>query len=66
MRSADGTPRSIPVIRVPSLAAIRSTVEANGGTVVVEPFTLAGVGRGCYITDPMGVLLGLHEYASDA
>jgi predicted enzyme related to lactoylglutathione lyase len=30
--------------------------------VVVPAFTIGGVGRGCYITDPAGVLLGLHEY----
>ena len=28
----------------------------------VEPFTLPGVGRGCYLTDPAGLLIGLHEY----
>jgi hypothetical protein len=33
---------------------------------VVEPFVIAGVGRGCYVVDPAGVLLGLHEYDVDA
>ena len=35
-------------------------------TVVVEPFTITGVGRGCYIVDPAGVLLGLHAYDPNA
>ena len=34
--------------------------------MVVEPFTIPGVGRGSYVTDPAGVLLGLHEYDADA
>jgi hypothetical protein len=34
--------------------------------VAVPPFTIAGVGRGCYVLDPAGVLLGLHEYDADA
>jgi uncharacterized protein len=60
--SSDGQPRSVAVIRVESLAAACERVLAAGGAVVVEPFTIAGVGRGCYVTDPAGVLLGLHEY----
>jgi predicted enzyme related to lactoylglutathione lyase len=62
MASADGAPRSVPIIRVPSLDQIRPSVERAGGTVVVEPFTISGVGRGCYVVDPAGVLIGLHEY----
>ncbi|MGY1601913.1 VOC family protein [Geodermatophilus sp. SYSU D00815] len=38
----------------------------HGGSVVVEPFVIAGVGRGCYVVDPAGVLLALHEYDPDA
>jgi hypothetical protein len=26
------------------------------------PFTLGGVGRGAYVTDPTGLLIGLHMY----
>lgn len=33
--------------------------------MVVEPFTLPGVGAGRYLTDPAGVLLGLHAYDPD-
>ena len=66
MTSADGTPRAIPIIRVPSLELIRQAIESNGGRVVVEPFTIAGVGRGCYLLDPAGVLVGIHEYDPDA
>jgi predicted enzyme related to lactoylglutathione lyase len=62
MPSRDGAPRAIPVIRVPSLDATTADVVTHGGTVVVPPFAITGVGRGCYVTDPAGVLVGLHEY----
>lgn len=38
---------------------------ANEGKVVVEPFTIPDVGRGCYILDPTGLLLGLHAYDTE-
>jgi uncharacterized protein len=44
MASLDGQPRCIPVIRVPDLAAAVAVVTAHGGTLVVAPFTLSGVG----------------------
>ena len=66
MPSSDGTPRAIPVIRVESLEATSADVVAHGGAVVVRPFTVVGVGRGCYVTDPAGLLIGLHEYDPDA
>jgi predicted enzyme related to lactoylglutathione lyase len=59
--SRDGTPRVVPVINVTSLDDTASKVVAHGGTIVVEPFTIPGVGRGCYFTDPTGVIVGLHE-----
>jgi predicted enzyme related to lactoylglutathione lyase len=33
---------------------------------VVEPFTIPGVGRDCYFTDPTGLLAGLHENDAEA
>ena len=63
MPSRDGQPRRVPVIRVPDLDEATSLVEANGGTVVVPPFELGGVGRGCYVVDPTGLLIGLHYYS---
>jgi uncharacterized protein len=60
--SRDGQPRAVPVVRVPSIEGVRAALEAAGGRVVVEPFAFPGVGRGCYCTDPAGVLFGLHEY----
>jgi predicted enzyme related to lactoylglutathione lyase len=62
--SRDGAPRAIPVLRVGSLDGVRAALEAAGGTIVVEPFEFPGVGRGCYATDPAGLLFGLHEYNS--
>jgi predicted enzyme related to lactoylglutathione lyase len=65
LSSRDGVPRTVPVIRVASIDATRVAVEAAGGTVVVEPFSFPGVGRGCYCVDPAGILFGLHEYDAD-
>jgi predicted enzyme related to lactoylglutathione lyase len=64
--SRDGVARAIPVLRVPSLRDATERVVEHGGTVVVEPFAIAGVGRGCYVVDPAGVLIGLHEYDTAA
>ncbi|WP_432477341.1 VOC family protein [Nocardioides sp. GXQ0305] len=66
LTSLDGQPRSIVVIRVPDLGEAAASVAAAGGQVVVEPFEIAGVGRGCYVVDPVGVLIGLHQYDADA
>ena len=60
--SRDGQPRTVAVIRVPDLEAALTGVTDNGGTVVVPTFELPGVGRGAYITDPTGVLIGVHAY----
>jgi predicted enzyme related to lactoylglutathione lyase len=64
--SRDGVPRVVPVIRVDSIDAAIVSSTAAGGTTVVDIFVIAGVGRGCYITDPTGLLIGLHEYDSSA
>jgi predicted enzyme related to lactoylglutathione lyase len=64
--SRDGQPRSVPVIRVDDLDVVTAKVSACGGTVVVEPFTIPGVGRGCYFVDPTGLLVGLHAYDDGA
>ena len=66
LASRDGHPRTVPVIRIDSLDELRPRLEQGGGTIVVEPFTLPGVGRGCYFTDPAGLLVGLHEYDPQA
>jgi hypothetical protein len=52
----------VPVIRVPDLDAALAAAGRHGGTVVVPPFAIGGVGRGAYLTDPAGVLLGVHMY----
>ena len=62
LTSRDGQPRAVPVIRVPDLDGALDAVRAHGGTVVVPPFTLGGVGHGAYVTDPTGLLVGLHAY----
>ena len=60
--SRDGQARAIPVIRVPDLEAVLAAVTEHGGTVVVPPFAIGGVGRGAYLVDPAGVLIGVHMY----
>jgi predicted enzyme related to lactoylglutathione lyase len=62
LASRDGQPRAVPVIRVPDLDGALDAVREHGGTVVVPPFTLGGVGRGAYVADPTGLLVGLHAY----
>ena len=64
--SRDGQPRAIPVIRVPDLDAVLKATSEHGGTVVVPPFAIGGVGRGAYLTDPAGVLIGVHMYDPSA
>ena len=64
--SRDGAPRCLPVIRVDDLDAACSSVIAAGGSVLVERFTIAGVGHGCYVSDPAGIAIGLHQYDPDA
>jgi predicted enzyme related to lactoylglutathione lyase len=66
LTSRDGQPRAVPVIRVADLDAALETAREHGGTVVVPPFTLGGVGHGAYLTDPTGLLIGLHAYDPDA
>jgi predicted enzyme related to lactoylglutathione lyase len=66
LASRDGQPRTVPIVRVDDLPAAMALAREHGGTVVVEPFTVPGVGRGCYLVDPAGVLLGLHAYDPDA
>jgi predicted enzyme related to lactoylglutathione lyase len=62
LASRDGQPRTVPVIRVADMEDAIARVERAGGVVVVPPFELAGLGRGAYVTDPTGVLIGVHAY----
>ena len=64
LASRDGQPRAVAVLRVDALDDVTARVTAAGGTVVVAPFEMPGLGRGCYVTDPTGILLGLHEYSA--
>lgn len=59
--SRDGQSRSVPVINVDSLERVTRSVGEHGGSVVVDTFTIPGVGRGCYIADPAGLLVGIHQ-----
>jgi predicted enzyme related to lactoylglutathione lyase len=52
LASRDGNPRTGPVIRVDSIAALRPRLEDAGGVVVVEPFTLPGSGAGATSPTP--------------
>jgi predicted enzyme related to lactoylglutathione lyase len=44
------------------LDAALELVADHGGTVAVQPFTIPEVGRGAYILDPTGLVIGLHAY----
>jgi predicted enzyme related to lactoylglutathione lyase len=41
-------------------------VQDAGGSTVVPLLAVPGAGRAAYVTDPAGVLLGLHEYDPEA
>ncbi len=63
--SLDGQPRTVPIIGVVALETSIALVREHGGRLVVGPLTtLPGTGRGYYIPDPAGVLIGLHAYDS--
>jgi predicted enzyme related to lactoylglutathione lyase len=66
LASRDGRARTIPIIRVDDLQGCLAAVVRHEGTVVVPPFSISGVGHGCYITDPAGVLIGIHYYDPSA
>ena len=66
LASRDGAPRTVSVINVADLDKTAKQVATHGGRIVVEPFSIPGVGRGCYFTDPTGLLLGLHENNPEA
>jgi uncharacterized protein len=66
VRSRDGQPRTVPIIRVDRIDEATARVREHGGTVVVDLFALPGVGYGCYVIDPAGVLIGLHAYDPSA
>jgi uncharacterized protein len=59
-------PFAAPNYLVASLDGSRRRVVEHGGTLVVEPFVIHGVGPGCYFTDPAGLLVRLHEYDPEA
>ncbi len=61
LTSRDGQPRAVPVINTDSLESTITLATENGATLVVEPFTIPGVGRGCYLIEPTGLLIGLHQ-----
>jgi predicted enzyme related to lactoylglutathione lyase len=66
LASRDGQPRVVPIINVERLDEALASVRRYSGTVVVEPFAISGVGRGCYCTDPAGLLFGMHEHDLNA
>src|ERR1700681_1607606 len=47
LESRDGAPRTVSVINVASLDETLKQVAVRGGRLVVEPFAISGVGRGC-------------------
>lgn len=61
MPAPDGQPRTVTTLAVPSLKDALASVAAAGGTIVVEPMAIRGVGWVAYAVDPAGVLFGMHE-----
>jgi predicted enzyme related to lactoylglutathione lyase len=52
---------AVNTLTVPSLDEAISSVEANGGTIVVPRMTVPGVGYLAYFKDPEGTILGMME-----
>ncbi len=61
MASQDGDPHATPVIAVPDLDAAMADVVRNGGAIVYPRFVKGAAGGACYVVDPAGILIGLHE-----
>jgi predicted enzyme related to lactoylglutathione lyase len=53
-------------ISVPDIQATAAAVEANGGVIVMQICTLAGIGRLLFFQDPEGNLAGAMQYDSKA
>jgi len=53
-------------ISVPDIQAAAAAVEANGGAIVMQICTLAGIGRLLFFRDPEGNLAGAMQYDSKA
>lgn len=51
---------------VPDLAATREAVVAAGGRILMERFTIAGVGHLLFFEDPGGNPVGVMQYDPDA
>jgi len=49
-------------ISVPDIQATAAAVEANGGAIVMQICTLAGIGRLLFFQDPEGNLAGAMQY----
>ena len=53
-------------VAVDDVAATASAVRANGGRVVMEPTTIAGVGHLLFFEDPEGNVAGAMQYDPQA
>ena len=53
-------------ISVDHIQSTAAAIEANGGTIVMQICTLAGIGRLLFFQDPEGNLAGAMEYDSKA
>jgi uncharacterized protein len=47
---------------VPDMDALVTTVEANGGRIIMQPYYLQGVGKLIYFEDTEGNLVGAAQY----
>ena len=59
--SQDGLPLTVATINVDDLEGYMAKVILAGGEIVVDKFTIPGVGRACYFTDTTGMIVGMHQ-----
>jgi uncharacterized protein len=64
----EGRPATGPecTFAVDDVDATAEAVRQAGGTIVMERFTIAGVGHLIFFTDPSGNAIGAMQYDSDA
>ena len=58
-QNPDAKPHWMTYIQVDDVDAAAKAVAANGGTVLSEPFDVAGVGRICITMDPGQAVVGI-------
>jgi predicted enzyme related to lactoylglutathione lyase len=66
MKRRDPAQPPTVTVNVTDLNAAISTIERSGGTVVVPPVTIAGMGTYAFFKDPDGNIVGIWQHETKA